>query len=95
MTRDDVIRLALEAGFKKDNSGLYFTPISRRLPDDDLTPELESFAALVAAHEREACAAICDNAEKRKWLTFTEGGEAKGFSTADCAAAIRSRGNNE
>ena len=50
MTRDDIIKLAREAGIS-------------RLPDNlgdgwwqaDSTAELERFAALVAAQEREAC----------------------------------------
>ena len=49
MTRDDIIRMAREAGFDD-----FFTR--------DLA--LERFAALVAAAEREACAKVCDrNAE--------------------------------
>ena len=46
MTRDDIIRLAKEAGF-----GTLA----------DLWPHaLERFAALVAAAEREACAKVCE-----------------------------------
>jgi hypothetical protein len=45
---------------------------------------LERFAALVAAHEREECAKVCDE------LTLAHPGRAD--LTADqCAAAIRSR----
>ena len=51
----------------------------------------ERDAAVLA--EREACAAICDNAERRKWTTFVEGGTCTGISAADCARAIRARGN--
>ena len=47
MTRDDIIRLAREAGF-----GTFA----------DLWPHaLERFAALVAAAEREACAKVAEN----------------------------------
>jgi hypothetical protein len=76
MNRDDIIKLALEAGFCKDSNGIY----SRRAvtPDSDLLPSLERFAALVAAAEREACAKACDG-----WM------HANGN---DCAAAIRARG---
>jgi hypothetical protein len=76
MTRDDIIKLALEAGFCKDSNGIY----SRRAvtPDSDLLPSLERFAALVAAAEREACAKVCDG-----WM------HANGN---DCAEAIRARG---
>lgn len=42
MTREDIIRMALEAGI-----------------DYGFGAELERFAALVAAAEREACAKLC------------------------------------
>jgi hypothetical protein len=48
MTRDDIIRLAREAGFGE-------------LMDAWPLP-LERFAALVAAAEREACAKVCEKA---------------------------------
>jgi hypothetical protein len=81
MTCDDIIKLALEAGFCKDSNGIY----SRRAvtPDSDLLPSLERFAALVAAHEREACAKVCDE------LRDEDGFEPYG---TECAAAIRARG---
>jgi hypothetical protein len=81
MTRDDIIKLALEAGFCKDSNGIYF----RRAvtPDSDLLPLLERFAALVAAAEREACAKVCDE------LRDEDGFEPYG---TECAAAIRARG---
>lgn len=47
MTRDDVIRLAREAG----------DDVEHTLPSD--LDFLERFAALVAAAERETCAVIC------------------------------------
>lgn len=46
MTRDDIIRMAREAGL------IWWT--SHQMP------LLERFAALIAAAEREACADICD-----------------------------------
>ncbi len=49
MNRDDIIRMAREAG-AHEKHGVYYL-----LPD-----ELERFAALVAAAEREACAAQVD-----------------------------------
>ena len=49
------------------------------------------FAALVAAHEREACAKVCDAYfEKRLGTADAE----FGFGAYDCAAAIRARGEN-
>ena len=41
------------------------------------------FAALVAAHEREACAKVCDEFQARD----------VGMQPAECAGAIRARGN--
>jgi hypothetical protein len=44
--------------------------------------KLEAFAKLVAQHEREACAKVCDDLDKMR-----------GYSYADkCATAIRARG---
>lgn len=49
--------------------------------------DLEHFATLVAAHEREACAKVCDD------LNFVDNGTPVGTraSNRHCAAAIRSR----
>ena len=82
MICDDIIKLALEAGFCKDSNGIY----SRRAvtPDSDLLPSLERFAALVAAAEREACAKLCE-----KMLGVFHPTE---VITTRCAAAIRARG---
>jgi hypothetical protein len=75
MTRDDIIRLAREAGAGEPES-LY-----GRTDYVVMTWfELERFAALVAAAEREACADICDQ------HSTCEGIAQK------CAAAIRARG---
>ena len=51
MTQDEIIRMAREAGANErwGFDGFDFFP-----------HELERFAALVAAHEREACAKVCD-----------------------------------
>jgi len=47
MNRDDIVRMAREAG--GDDWGIF----------RDFMPELERFAALVAAAEREECIAAC------------------------------------
>ena len=70
MNRDDIIRMAREARWIGNVEGWTFTSYE----------ELERFAALVAAHEREACAKVC---EVDGWL-HAEGDQ--------CAAAIRARG---
>ena len=64
MDRDTIIRLAREAAF--------YTPV--------MEGELMRFAALVAAHEREECAKVCE-AE----------GQRIDASWSSCANAIRSR----
>ncbi len=51
MTRADIISMALEAGF--DSVG---ASVSTWAGQHNITKELERFAALVAAAEREACA---------------------------------------
>jgi hypothetical protein len=51
MTRDDIIKMAREAGAMFD----HMTWVER-----DLAPVFERFAALVAAKEREACAKLCE-----------------------------------
>jgi hypothetical protein len=76
MTRDDIIRMAREAGLSND-FGRFGYPY---------LPELERFAALVAAFEREACAKLCEDiaTETYGMTNLREYGE--------CAAAIRARG---
>jgi len=49
MTKDDITRMAREAGIRNDCDGIWC--------DAD---QLKRFAALVAADEREACAAMLD-----------------------------------
>ena len=76
MNRNDIIRMAMEAG------GTVMACYS---------PDLERFAALVAAAEREACAKVCEGriggaVQSNEWWS--------GFREAmkQCAAAIRARG---
>ena len=49
MTQDEIIEMAKQAGCFEKHQVFYFT-----------SPELEAFAKLVAQHEREACAKVCD-----------------------------------
>ena len=53
MNRDDIIRMAKEAGICTGNSILLPAP-------DGQIEALDRFAALVAEREREACAKVCD-----------------------------------
>ena len=75
MTRDDIIKMAREAGFN---------PVSYTGANLEL---FERFAALVAAHEREACAKVCEERQEVFQKYYTKG------LAAMCAEAIRARGN--
>ena len=63
MTRDDIIRLAFDAHLL--NYVDHETPRRYFIRADADVEEVERFAALVAAHEREACAKVCDGWSKR------------------------------
>jgi hypothetical protein len=80
MTQDDIIRMAREAGLITE-----FDTTSRWIEDTDLTPYIERFAKLVAEHEREVCAKLCDQlSSKHTW---------EGCYANECAEEIRARGN--
>jgi hypothetical protein len=51
MKREDIIRMAREAGWQEDMFGIGIWD----------SKELNVFAALVAAAEREACAEVCES----------------------------------
>ena len=74
MNRDEIIRMAREAGL----SGV--TVWNEDANAEVLSPDLQDFAALVAAAEREACAKVAEivGQDKNHW---------------GIAAAIRARGN--
>jgi hypothetical protein len=74
MTRDDIIRMAREAGL---------------LGYESRAEEVHNFAALVAQHEREACAKVCEEYNKRQCYNDEDMAVAN-----ECAAAIRTRGNH-
>ena len=58
MTQDDVIEMAREAGFFVKDKDAYSPSVQE---DHELTPFLETFAHLVAAKEREACAKVAED----------------------------------
>ena len=83
MTRDEIIEMAREARDPdKVDAWQYVWTLTQE--------ELERFAALVAAAEREACAKACD--ELPMYGPDDETADWYGFAQADCAAAIRARG---
>jgi len=60
MTKDDILRMAREAGFNSSNG---FSALIVRHSNGswiDVTDDLERFANLVAAAERKACAALAE-----------------------------------
>ena len=83
LTQEEIIRMAEEAG-------LAFG--SDEYPDIWQTymhvgrDEIKRFAALVAAHERAACAKVCE--ERQRFGIDKDG------YMIDCAAAIRARSNH-
>ena len=70
MTKEEIIEMARQAGFEGCAELTWENVIC--------TEELVAFAKLVARHEREACANICE--------------EEQGYKTAFCALKIRARG---
>ena len=86
MTRDDIIRMAEEAGFQTDLQDVWITY------DGIWSEEFERFAALVAAAEREACAEVCEKLPKTFKIAADEFGYQAEMPTAEnYAAAIRAR----
>lgn len=81
MTHDEIMAMAREAGFRTGQLNLSNGPPVPFIAPASGTScmfELERFAALVAAREREACAQVCES-----W---------GGRDYEKCAAAIRARG---
>jgi hypothetical protein len=80
MTKDDIIKLAREAGFERVvaiySDGSKIVTVAPVL-------ELERFANLVAAAEREACAKVCESLPVQQDRDVRD----------ECAAVIRARGN--
>ena len=82
MNREDIIRMAREAGCKPFRSPKYWDDVQVFATPD----VLERFASLVAAAEREACAKVCDAVQKKN-----EDDGAWMWEARNCAAAIRAR----
>ena len=81
MNRGDIIRMVREVA-DKDKVDPYLNEFVVLTPE-----ELERFAALVAAHEREACAKVCE-----ELLSVISAGDEHRDGVADCIVAIRARG---
>jgi hypothetical protein len=74
MTQDEIIEMAIQAGLPKE--WISDTGVLK-------WSDLEAFAKLVAAKEREECAKVCD-AHVGIWIIPA--------GPKECAAAIRARG---
>ncbi len=79
MTRDDIIRMAREAGLLPHPENIVYQ-------DPMFEGRIKTFAALVAAAEREACAKVCDDIDVEY--------EGEDVLATWCAAAIRARKEN-
>ena len=73
MTQDEIIRMARDAGLAR------YVQTEKTC----VSNALERFADLVAAHEREACAKVCEEEHDKSKF---------GVNGMHCAAAIRARG---
>jgi hypothetical protein len=81
MTKEEITEMAKECnliGMRPHLDGIYFEL-------------LEAFAKLVAQHEREACAEICDGFYL-SWIDIQGRYEFMGEGASECAGAIRARG---
>ena len=78
MDKEDIIRIAREAGLAYGSDEKPLNSVTR-------------FAALAAAHEREACAKVCEGLGVHPALNVFNGGPEWYKHGKDCAAAIRAR----
>ena len=103
MKQAQILALARDAGFKVYEGAFPFEPTEDKFIGFE--DNLERFAALVAAHEREACAKVCDEIAVKEWDAYKGRTEPldkdklynphiEGISDGadECAAAIRARG---
>lgn len=74
MTKNDIISMASDADISNNGEDLSFWDVE----------ELQRFAAVVAAAEREACAKICD-------ARYMGDNNREDMEAKRCAAAIRAR----
>ena len=97
MTRGAIIRMAREAGFRAGHIELYNSgslPFDAPCSATDCLPELERFAALVAAVEREACKQACEGLRGTGSM-FATSKDCRLHNNAItcCVQAIRARGD--
>jgi hypothetical protein len=88
MNQDEIIEMAIGIGLKyrKNNNEIY-TPDCDGIHID----ELQLFSELVAQHEREACAKLCEEL-RDDWFRGLGRYEFMGEGADYCSDAIRARG---
>ena len=77
MTQDEIIEMAREAGLihiLDEHAHEYGNGTFENTP----YPELEAFANLVAAKEREACAKVCEAQDEYGWQQYADAIRARG-----------------
>lgn len=74
MNSEEIIDMAIQAGASPDENKIWLM----------YAEEIEAFAKLVAAKEREACAKLCE--------TKHFSSPVREFGAKECAIAIRARG---
>lgn len=96
MDKEDIIRMAREAGCLLPGKGGDPNGLWEPNGWENVTDLMFKFATLVAAYERDECAKVCEEQIKsymnKQYTTDPLGGFREKFSTQSCAAAIRSRG---
>jgi len=90
MTQSDIIRLAREA-LKEDDGECYYAYAHQIIHWWGKEDEIVKFANLIAAAEREACAALCFQMWN-DWMDNESISELNRPDAEDCAHAIRARG---
>jgi hypothetical protein len=93
MNREDIIRMAREAGFHAPEGRTYILSPTIH-PDDDLSEYLERFAALVASAERGEIAQMIEDAPALMEFAQNDQGGCLmcGFTPKLAANSIRARG---
>ena len=86
MTKDDIIRMAVQCNLLDSRDDLDHPAFA------EIIVSVEKFAELVAAHEREKAAAVCESAcwtaDIDEWIGMTKR-DVSSRSMRECAAAIR------
>ena len=92
MTKDDIIKLAREAGFLIDTHSQKYQPNCILSTHGLIDENLQRFANLAAAAERETCAKVCEQPIDEIQIT-DDCSEVRYMDGKECADAIRARGN--